>query len=60
MHMPGLHLADLLVAGRITWDPNEDGRLPLLVIDGKEISWEEVGRIVKTFEGWQFRFEIRD
>jgi hypothetical protein len=36
------------------------GCLPLLVIDGKEISWEEFGRMVMTFEGWQFRFEIRD
>lgn len=59
-HMPGLHIADLLVRGRITWDDNEDGRLPMLVIDGKEISWERFGRMVMGFEGWQFRFEIRD
>jgi hypothetical protein len=37
-HMPGLHIADFLVRGRITWDDNEDGRLPMLVIDGREIS----------------------
>ena len=59
-HMPGLHIADNLVRGRITWDDNEDGRLPMLVIDGKEISWERFGRMVMGFEGWQFRFEIRD
>ncbi len=59
-HMPGLHIADLLVRGRIIWDDNEDGRLPMLVIDGKEISSERFGRMVMGFEGWQFRFEIRD
>jgi hypothetical protein len=32
----------------------------MLVIDGKEISWELFGRMVMGFEGWQFRFEIRD
>jgi hypothetical protein len=59
-NMPGLHIADFLVRGRITWDGNEDGRLPVLVIDGREISWEEFGRMVMGFEGWQFKFEIRD
>jgi len=58
--MPGLHIADFMVRGRITWDENEDGRLPMLVIDGKEISWRQFGRMVAGFEGWQFRFEIRD
>jgi hypothetical protein len=59
-HMPGLHIADCLVRGRITWDENEDGRLPMLVIDGREISWEQFGRMVMGFEGWQFKFDIKD
>ena len=59
-HMAGLHIADFLVRGRITWDENEEGRLPMLVIDGREISWEQFGRMVMGFEGWQFRLEIRD
>ena len=59
-HLPGLHIADLLVRGRIAWDEAEEGRLPMLVIDGKEISWDQFGRMVMGFEGWQFRFEIRD
>jgi hypothetical protein len=33
-HMPGLHIADSLVRGRIAWDAREDGLLPMLVIDG--------------------------
>jgi len=59
-HIPGLHIADFLVRGRITWDDNEDGRLPMLVIDGKEISWNHFGRMMMSFEGWQFRLEIKD
>jgi hypothetical protein len=34
--------------------------VPLLVIDGQEVSWEKFGRMVMGFEGWQFKFEIRD
>jgi hypothetical protein len=37
-----------------------EGRVPLLVIDGREITWEEFGRLLMTFEGWQFNLEIRD
>jgi hypothetical protein len=59
-HMPGLHIADSMVRGRITWDDKEGGRLPMLVIDGKEISWDQFGRMVMGFEGWQFTFEIKD
>jgi hypothetical protein len=59
-HMPGLHIADFLARGRITWDDKEEGRYPLLVIDGREISWEQFGRMVMGFEGWQFKLEIRD
>ena len=33
---------------------------PLLVIDGQEVSWEQFGRMLMRFEGWQFRLEIRD
>jgi hypothetical protein len=53
-------IADFLVRGRIAWDDEHDGRLPLLVIDGREVSWEAFGRMLMTFEGWQFKLEIRD
>jgi hypothetical protein len=48
------------VRGRIEWDSDEEGRVPLLVIDGQEVSWEKFGRMVMAFESWQFKFEIRD
>ena len=57
--MPGLHIADLLVRGRITWDDNEDDRLSMRVIGGREISWEQFGRMVMGFEGRRFRKSTR-
>jgi hypothetical protein len=49
-----------VVRGFIDWDDAQDGRLPLLVIDGREISWDDFGRCLMTFEGFQFKLEIRD
>ena len=56
----GWTIADFLARGRITWDDEEDGRVPLLVIDGNEITWEQFGRMLMSFEGWQFKLEIHD
>jgi hypothetical protein len=56
----GMQIADRMVCGRIEWDESEDGRVPLLVIDGQEVSWDELGRMLMSFEGWQFRVAICD
>ena len=56
----GTQIADRTVCGRIEWDESEDGRVPLLVIDGQEVSWDEFGRMLMSFEGWQLRVVIRD
>lgn len=56
----GLHFNGQCVRGRILWDDRVDGRLPLVLIDGREISWEAFGRMWMTFEGWQFRLQILD
>ena len=56
----GLQIADKIVRGRIEWDDAKDGRVPLLNIDGREITWEEFGRMLMSFEGGQFKLEIRD
>jgi hypothetical protein len=56
----GMVIKDFLVRGRIDCDLEADDRLPLLVIDGKEISWNQFGRMLMSFEGWQFKLEIRD
>ena len=57
----GLQITDsMIVRGKIESDLDEDDRLPLLVIDGREVSWAEFGRMLMTFEGWQFKLEIAD
>ena len=57
----GLEIADhRVVRGRIEWDDAHNGRIPLLIIDGREIGWEEFGRMLMSFEGWQFRLNIAD
>lgn len=58
----GLQISDHgIIRGRIEWDEaRDDDRLPLLVIDGREVSFEEFGRMMMSYEGWQFKLEIRD
>ena len=57
----GLRIADQTVCGQIQWDDKaDDGQVPMLVIDGRDVSWEKFGRMLMTFEGWQFRMEIVD
>ena len=52
----GLQIADhRVVRGMIEWDDADDGRMPLLIIDGREITWDEFGRMLMSFEGWQFK-----
>jgi len=56
----GLQIIDKTVRGRIESDDAEDGRVPLVVVDGREISWDEFGEMLMSFEGWQFKLEIID
>ena len=56
----GLQIADRVVRGRIEWDDAHDDRVPMLVIDGQEVSWEEFGHMLMSFEGWQFQLNIHD
>ena len=53
-------IAGTTVRARIGYDATSDGLVPLVVIDGREVSWEEFGRMLMTFEGWQFRMDIAD
>ena len=56
----GLQLVDETLRGRIEWDADEDGRVPLMVVDGREISWEAFGHLLMSRDGSQFRLEIVD
>jgi hypothetical protein len=51
---------DSTVRGRIEWDESQAGHLPLVVVDGREVSWNDLGRMLMSMEGWQFRLEIAD
>jgi hypothetical protein len=44
--------------GRIEWNP--DSEMPLIVIDGRPFAWEELGRILRSFEGSRLRAAIED
>ena len=46
--------------GRIEGDYSGAERAPVVVVDGREISWDDFGQMLMTFEGWQFKLEIRD
>jgi len=57
----GLSITDNdVVRGRIEWDDDTDGKIPLLIIDGKPIKWEQLGRMLMTYEGFNFKLEIFD
>ena len=56
----GRQIADLTACGQIEWDQLNDTQIPLLVIDGENISWDELGRMLTSFEGWQFRLTLCD
>jgi len=56
----GVDIADSVVRGRIEWDEEQDGRVPLLVVDGRRITWDQLGKLLMKFEGFQFKLEVRD
>ncbi|WP_404478945.1 hypothetical protein [Novosphingobium sp. BL-52-GroH] len=51
---------DRLVRGRITSDLDRPTSTPVVIIDGREISWNDFGEMLLTFEGWQFELAIHD
>lgn len=54
------HIKNDEVAGRIEYQSSEESAGPDVVIDGKRFSWEEFGRMVYTFEGWNFKLVFGD
>lgn len=47
------------VRALIDYDRESDG-LPLLVIDGKDYTWKQFGKMLMCYEGWRFKLEIYD
>jgi len=46
------------LTGRLVW--REDGEPYGVVVDGRYLSWEEFGRALEPFEGWEFRLGFGD
>jgi len=55
-----MRLSTVISERRIEWDPDSDVRLPLVVIDGKALTWEQVGHMLMTFEGFTIEARIKD
>jgi len=49
-----------VVRGMVESDRGRNGRMPLLIIDGREITWNDFGRMLMTFEGSQFKLNLSD
>jgi hypothetical protein len=56
----GLQIVDETIRGRIEWDGDEHSLMPCVVVDGRRVEWDELGRMLMTFEGWQFKLELCD
>jgi hypothetical protein len=49
-----------VVRGQISSDPDAFDRMPLLIIDGKPVTWDALGRMLSPYEGFRFKLEIFD
>ena len=49
-----------VVRGQITSAPDDFEVMPLLIIDGKPVTWGAFGRMVSPYMGFRFKFEIFD
>jgi hypothetical protein len=47
------------LSGLIDYDENSDGS-PLILIDGRPFTWEEVGKMLMTYEGFQIKIQMYD
>lgn len=50
------------IRGEIQWDHESDPleQIPLIVVDGKELTWAEFGKTLLTYEGFQFELKFMD
>lgn len=57
----GTQIADHgIVRGQIECDPDSDDYSPLLVIDGRKVTLDEFGEMLRAYEGWRFKLVIRE
>jgi hypothetical protein len=46
--------------GVIEWDPETEGALPLLTVDGRTFTWDQIGRMLMRFEGFTLNAIVQD
>ena len=49
-----------LIRAQIGFASDSDAAGPDLIVDGEVVSWEELGSMLKTYEGFGLRIEIRE
>jgi hypothetical protein len=60
-HRSGWLLAGDEVAGRLVWGEGRDEGEPFdVVVDGRTLTWDELGHALESCEGWRFRLVIED
>jgi hypothetical protein len=52
-------IIDDVVVGRVDHD-EMDSSVPMVVIDGRPYTWEQLGEMVKSYEGFQFYMKFFD
>lgn len=55
-----LYINENVVVGRIEADLDSINDRPLIIVDGKSYTWEEFGKLLLQFEGFQFKLETFD
>jgi hypothetical protein len=48
------------LSGVIEWDAETEGALPLLIVDGRTFTWDQIGRMLMTFEGFTLNALVED
>jgi Calcium binding len=46
--------------GVIEWDRETDGAAPLLIVDGRTFTWDQIGRLLMPFEGFTLNAIVED
>ncbi len=60
-HGSGWLLVDDEVAGRLVWGEDREMGAPYdVVVDGRRLSWEELGHALGSYEGWRFRLVMEE
>jgi hypothetical protein len=60
-HRAGWLLRDDDVAGRLVWGGEREHGGPYdVVVDGRRLTWDELGHALEPYEGWRFRLVLED